>query len=116
MTAAGVATAVRGLSSPGELRSSGRLVEQELREAEVASHPLLLTLQTLDNLVEADRVRPSHRAAAIDRPAIAVDPDHIDVGRALRHAFFEDLRALVHHSVECAVDDLLVADLALLHA
>src|SRR6185503_11797225 len=57
-----------------------------------------------------DVVGPPHRAAAIDRPAVAVDPDHVDVERALGHAFFQDLGALVDHRIEAALEDLLVRD------
>src|SRR3546814_232851 len=55
-------------------------------------------------------------AAAIDGPAIAVDPDDIDVGGALGHAFLQDFRALVDHRVDRALHDLLVGYLALLNA
>ena len=48
----------------------------------------------------------------IDRPAIAVDPDDIDVGGALRLALLQDLRALVDHRIEAALEDLLVGDRA----
>ena len=68
-----------------------RLVEQQLREAELRPHPLFLALQPRDDLVVSFGVGPEHRAAAIDRPAIAIDPDHIDVGRALGDAFLQDL-------------------------
>jgi len=46
-------------------------------------------------LVEADMVAVPHGAAAIDRPAVAVLPDHIDVRGADGLALFEDLRALI---------------------
>src|SRR5690606_11399570 len=57
---------------------------------------------------------PEHRAAAIDRPAIAVNPHDIDVARALRLAFGEDQRAFVDHRVKRALDDFLIGDFALL--
>src|ERR671920_319632 len=71
-----------------------------------------LALEALDDLSEPLGVGPEHRAAAPDRPAVAVDPDDVDVGGALGHAFLEDLRPLVDHRVEGALDDLLIADLA----
>src|SRR5476651_1124027 len=60
---------------------------------------------------QADHVvGPPHRAAAIDRPAVAVDPDDVDVERALGHLLLEDLGALVHHREQAALHDLLVGD------
>src|SRR5690242_11997620 len=53
-----------------------------------------------------------HRAAAIDRPAIAVHPDDIDVGRPDRLLLVEDLRAFVDHRIDAALEDFLIADLA----
>src|SRR3546814_7361322 len=53
------------------------------------------------------------RAAAIDRPAIAIDPHDIDVARALRLAFGQDQRAFVDHRIKRAFDDLLIGDFAL---
>src|SRR3954447_1574386 len=103
-------------SSAREPLSALGLVEQQLRKAELRLHPLLLTLQPFDDGRCPDRIGPEHRAAAIDRPAVAIDPDNIDVGSALSDAFLEDLRALVDHRVERPLDDLLVADLATLDA
>ena len=57
-----------------------------------------------------------HRAAAVDRPAVAVDPDDVDVGRPDRDALLQNLRALVDHRVEAALEDLVAADLALVDA
>src|SRR5205814_5050361 len=93
-----------------------RLVEKQLREAEFGLHPLFLAPQTLDDLAQPFGVGPEHRTAAIDRPAVAVDPHDIDVRRALGDALLEDFRALVDHRVERALDDLLIADLAPLDA
>src|SRR5881409_1265422 len=67
----------------------------------------------LDRL-EPHLVCPEHRAAPVDRPAVAVDPDHVDVARADRELLLEDLRSLVHHRVEQALEDLLVRDRAAL--
>src|SRR3982751_5859351 len=100
----------------GELLPAFRLAEEQLREGEVIAHALFLALQAGDDLVEALGIRPEHRAAAIDRPAVAVDPDDVDVGGALRHLFVEDFRALVDHGVKRPLDDLLVGDVAALDA
>src|SRR4029079_10019976 len=99
----------------GEALALRGLVEQQLREAEFRLHPLFLTLESIDDLAESDRVGPEHRAAAVDRPAVAIDPHDVDVGRALGDSFLEALPALVDHRVERPLDDLLVADLAPLY-
>src|SRR5262245_42843178 len=96
----------------GELLPAFRLVEQQLGEAEVAPHAGFLFLQAVDDLLESFTIGPAHRPAAIDRPAIAVDPNHIDVGGPLGHAFLEDFRALIDHGVERALDDFVIIDLA----
>src|SRR5436305_8978150 len=97
---------------PGEALALRGLVEQELREAELGLHPRFLAFEALDDLAEPLGIRPEHRPAAIDGPAVAIDPDDIDVGRTLGNAFLEDFRALVDHRVERPLDDFLVADLA----
>src|SRR5439155_16580885 len=60
--------------------------------------------------LEPDRVGPEHRATSIDRPAIPVHPDHVDVAGADRDLFLEDLGALVDHRIEQPLQDLLVGD------
>src|SRR5665213_3476034 len=80
-----------------------------------ARHPCLLMSQALDYLVESIGVGPKHRAAAPDRPAITIDPDHVAVGGALRQPDPQDFGALVDHRVEGALDELLIGNLALLH-
>src|SRR5262249_19030917 len=59
-----------------------------------------------------DRVRIDHRAAAPDRPAVAIDPDDVDVPGPVGDALLEDARALVDHRVDHAFDDLLLVDRA----
>src|SRR6476620_10157182 len=105
-----------GSQLTGKALALSGLVEQQLREAEVRLHPRFLAFQAFDDLVRADRIPPEHRPAAIDRPAVTVDPHDIDVGRALGDTFLKDLRALVDHRIKGAFDDLLVADLAALNA
>src|SRR6185437_12097465 len=51
-----------------------------------------------------------HRAAAVDGPAVAIEPDHVDVGRPPGDAFLENACALVDHRIHHALEDLLVAD------
>src|ERR1700730_287299 len=48
-----------------------------------------------------------HWPGAPHRPAIAIDPDHIDVAGARRDALFENARTLVDHWENHALDDLL---------
>src|SRR3954468_15569303 len=63
-----------------------------------------------------DLVGVKHRSAAPDRPAIAVDPDHVDVARPVGDALLEDARALVDHREDQALEDLLFVDRAALDA
>src|SRR4051812_3970612 len=47
------------------------------------------SIQSLDDRLQPDLVGMEHRAARPARPAIAVYPDEIDVGRAIGDSFFE---------------------------
>ncbi len=85
---------------------------QQRRGAELVAVHLLQRAQAPEDLRQPLELGPEHRAAAVERPAVAVQPDHIDVGGACRDALLEDLRALVDHRVEAALEDLLVADRA----
>src|SRR2546428_6483 len=108
-----------GLLARARLRVQERLacVRQPAQERgrlpDVPVPALGLQHAGLDRL-EPHLVRPEHRAAPVDRPAVAVDPDHVDVARADRELLLEDLRSLVHHRVEQALEDLLVRDRAAL--
>src|SRR5436305_1674468 len=57
--------------------------------------------------------RPARNAAcrAMARPAIAVDPHHVDVGSADRLALFQNLRAFVDHRIDAALQNLFVRNL-----
>src|SRR5262249_12057834 len=68
--------------------------------------------ETVADLTEPDLVGVEHRATAPYRPAVAVDPDHVDVTRPIGDPLLEDARALVDHRVDHALDDLLLVDLA----
>ena len=57
-----------------------------------------------------------HRAAPVDRPAVPVDPHHVDVAATNGDALVEDLRSFVDHRVEQPLQDLLIGDLALFMA
>lgn len=72
-----------------------------------------MAFKRFDDLGSAFQFAPEHGATAINGPAIAVDPDYIDIGCALGFAFFEDFVAFIDHGVERAFDDLLIADFAL---
>src|SRR6202041_1459545 len=61
-------------------------------------------------MLQADLIGIEHRAAAIDRPAIAIEPDHIDIAGARRDLFFENSRAFIDHRIHHALEDFLVAD------
>src|SRR5579859_422749 len=53
--------------------------------------------ETIGDVLQSHRIGPVHRAAAVDRPAVAVEPDHVDVARTRRDAFIKDAGALVDH-------------------
>src|SRR5687768_2766085 len=72
-----------------------------------------MLLKAFDHGLYADGIGPEHWPAGVERPAVAVDPHHIDVARALGHALAEDQRAFVDHRVEQALANLVLADRAL---
>src|SRR5690348_9791822 len=100
------------LAHIGELLAFRDELFKQRRGLESVTHRPLELLHLRQYLVEADGVAVVHGAAAIDRPAIAVHPHHIDIGRPDRLLLVEDLRALVDHRVDAAFEDFLVADLA----
>src|SRR5438132_11082901 len=65
-----------------------------------------------DNPRQAGGIGPEHRSAGGGGPAIAVEPDDINVGGALRDPLFQDSRAFVDHGIEQPLQDLVVFDLA----
>src|SRR6185369_12549578 len=67
-------------------------------------------LHRAHDVVEADRVRVEHGPAAEGREAVAREVDEVHVGGALRDAFLEDLRALVHQGEDAAGDDLVAGN------
>src|SRR5690606_1714226 len=87
-------------------------LQQRCRLPLCAAEALVIALDGLQDLVEANLVGPEHRSTPIDREAVAVNPDHVDIRRALSDAFLEDLGALVDHHVHAALEDFLLADLA----
>src|SRR3954451_19091239 len=72
--------------------------------------------QPVGDVLQADLVGVVHRTAAIDRPAVAVYPDHVYVAGTRVYFFFEDARAFVDHRIHHALEDFLVADHAALAA
>src|SRR5207245_1312851 len=82
------------------------------REHETGSELVGMGLKAGDNVLQANRTGPEHRSAGRRRPTIAVEPDDIDVGGALRDALFEDPRAFVDHGIKQPLQDLVVLDLA----
>src|SRR5690349_17562134 len=57
------------------------------------------------NFFQTNRVRVPHRASAPGRISIPIQINNIDIYRANRDAFFQDLRAFVYQSVLSALDD-----------
>ena len=75
----------------------------------------MLVVQPAHHVVDrlqANQIGPEHRAAAITREAVAVDPDDVDVAGPLCQAFVEDLRPFVDQRIHAPLQDLLVGDLA----
>src|SRR3954468_4095663 len=66
--------------------------------------------ETVGDVLQADAIGPEHRATAVDRPAVTIEPDHIDIARPRRDAFIEDTSTLVHHRVHHALEDFVVTD------
>src|SRR6185312_11221057 len=62
-----------------------------------------VALQPLDDLRQALDVGPEHRTAAIGGPAVAVEPDEVDVGGPRGDPFLQNLRALVDQRIEAAL-------------
>src|SRR5215813_8268031 len=65
---------------------------------------------------QADAVGVVHRSARPYRPAVAIDPDHVDVARAHGDAFIENARALVDHREDQPLEYLLAVEVAALDA
>src|SRR5215469_6579852 len=65
---------------------------------------------------EAEAVGVVHRSAAPYRPAVAVNPDHVDVAGAAGDTLIEDPRPFVDHRQDHALDDLFLADRPPVHA
>src|SRR3990170_7388461 len=98
------------------LARHGQAVEQRGGPPLVVAACALEREHPVADRLEPDLIGPEHRAAAVDRPAVAVDPDDVDIARANGDLLLEDLRALVHHRVEQPLEDLLVGDRATLEA
>src|SRR5262245_41464898 len=92
----------------------GETLEQRRRFERGIVGLLGVVRETISNVLQPDLVGVEHRAAAIDRPAITIEPDHVDIARTRRDVLFEDARTLVDHRVHHALEDLVVADDALL--
>src|ERR1051326_9375291 len=95
----------------GKTLALGREARQQRRRLErLVAGALRIGGEPVADPGEPDLVGVGHRAAAPHRPAVAVDPDHVDVARPTGDALLEDARALVDHRVDHALDDLLLVD------
>ena len=63
-----------------------------------------------ENAIEAHFVGVPKGTAAISGKSVPGEIDRVDVGRANRVPFFEDLRSLIDHHVHAAPDDLAVGN------
>src|SRR5262249_46923916 len=91
------------------LAFGGQFLQQRCWLERVAE-ALLVGAQAIDDLFQADRVAPQHRAPPVERPSVAVDPYDVDVASAQGDALLEDLRSFVDHGIEAALEDLVVAE------
>src|SRR5467141_1556082 len=92
------------------------LLGELLHQRSGGPHFAVLLLEFADSFIncfQTNGVRIQHGTTAISRETIAVEIDDIDVHGAQRIALYEDPRALVHKSVEAAIDDFFSRDLAL---
>src|SRR5690606_28570898 len=112
-TASWSASAVLHILKPLALLGKPR---QQRRHLRVGAHALAVLLELVDHGLETHGVGVEHRTAPVDRPAVTVDPDDVDVRGPDRDAFLKDLGALVDHREDAALEDLLLGDLARLLA
>src|SRR6516164_8771692 len=83
---------------------------------ELGAHGDLELFEFREHLFRPDQIRIEHRTATIHRPAVAVDPDYVDVGCPLRLAFFQDFGALVDHRIDAPRQNLVIGNWAALDA
>src|SRR5215813_8417749 len=62
------------------------------------------------NITKPHAVGVMHRSAAVDRKAVAVDPDHVDIAGPLRDPLSQYARALIDHREQQTFDDLVLAE------
>src|SRR3954469_1955500 len=101
----------------GERRAFvGKLVQQRGRLVALVAGLFRDLAQPVADFLQAYGVGPVHRPAAPCGESVAVEPDHIDVARARRDALFENARAFVDHRINQPLDDLVLRNIAALHA
>jgi signal transduction histidine kinase/CheY-like chemotaxis protein len=88
----------------------GEPAEPRRRRPDLLAGPAAQLQHPVADRLEAGLVGPEHGAAAVDGPAVAVDPDDVDVAGPDGQALLEDLGRLVHHRVEQPLEDLLVGE------
>src|SRR5262245_17709688 len=120
LTVAGSAPPARGADGLFEARVAswsreplalvGQAGEQRRRRPERVAGRLLEGEHRVAHRAQPDLVGPEHRATSVDRPAVSVHPDDIDVAGPDGDLLLQDLGALVYHRVEQALEDLLVGD------
>src|SRR6185295_18938938 len=89
------------------------LARQALQQRRRLPQLAVLLLEGADVVVHRrrpHRVRIEHGAAPMNREAVAIDVDDVDVRGAEREALLEDPRPLVDEGVDAALEDFLVGD------
>src|SRR5438105_3785295 len=84
---------------------SGEPFERRRRRPIGSAEALAQRAEAIEHMLCAQPVGVEKRAAAIARKAVAGEPYDVDVGSSENHAFIDNLRALVDHADEAALDD-----------
>src|SRR5439155_3948444 len=84
---------------------SGEPLERRRRRPIGSAEALAQREDALEHVLRAQPVGVEERAAAIAREPVAGEPYEVDVGSSGNHAFVDNLRALVDHADEAALDD-----------
>src|SRR5260370_32974713 len=98
----------RRKSSPG----GGQFFHQRRGAVAVVAGGVGEGREPVANIPKPYAVGVMHRPAAIDREAVAVDPDHVDIAGALGDALAQNAGALIDHWEQQTFDHRVLAECA----
>src|SRR6266404_2742825 len=104
-----------GALLPQRLKSipgGGELFQQRRGAVAVVAGGMREGREPVPNIPKPDAVGVMHRPAAIDREAVAVDPDHVDIAGALCDALVQNTGALIDHREQQTFDHRVLAECA----